>query len=90
MGDSNATTTVSNIGVIEVDPRLEKYIKGFNVFNTTGSMKFIVSSYKDDLSITISSKYRNNDVIKNFCRYFGDNGIEGVLNTTKEDKYEEM
>ncbi len=87
---SASTSSVSNIGIIKVDKRLEKYIENFNVITTTDSLKLTICSFKDDLSIGISSKYVNNDLIKSFCRFFKENKIHGIINTNEEDNNEKM
>lgn len=84
------TCCLSNIGAIKVDERLEEYIDNFNVLTTTGTLKLTICSFKDDLSIGISSKYINNDIIKSFCRFFSSKGISEVINTNKEDTYHEV
>lgn len=85
ISSTGCTSCLSNIGVITVDKKLESYIENFNVLNTSGSLKLTICSFKDDLSIGISSKYVNNDIVKNFCRFFKDNGISGVINISEEE-----
>lgn len=88
--NSSTTSSVSNIGKITVDKKVESYIRNFNVLTTTKYLQLTICSYQDDLSIGISSKYTNNDVIKNFCRFFSENGMEGTININEESNYEEM
>ena len=88
--NSSTTSSVSNIGKITVDKKIESYIRNFNVLTTTKYLQLTICSYQDDLSIGISSKYTNNDVIKNFCRFFSENGMEGTINVNEESNYEEM
>lgn len=88
--NSSTTSSVSNIGKITVDKKIESYIRNFNVLTTTKYLQLTICSYQDDLSIGISSRYTNNDVIKNFCRFFSENGIEGTININEESNYEEM
>ena len=40
-------------------------------------------AFGDDLSIGISTVYSNPDVIKNICRFFSGQGIEGRININK-------
>lgn len=83
---SNRTTScVSNLGKIKTDPALEKYLKEINVLSSTKSFQFTICTYKDDLSIGISSVYKYNNIIKDFCRYFTINGSYGYLNTNVEE-----
>ena len=88
ISSGGCTSCVSNIGSIKVDERLEQYIENFNVLTTSGSLKLTICSFKDDLSIGISSKYVNNNIIKNFCRFFSDENINGIINISEEDTNE--
>lgn len=87
---NSTTSSVSNIGKITVDKKIEPYIEGFNVLTTTKYLQLTTCSYQDDLSIGISSKYISNDIIKNFCHFFSENKIEGIININEEISDEEM
>lgn len=69
ISSTGCTSCFSNIGATKVDEKLERYIEIFNVLNYTGTLKLAICSFKADLSIGISSKYVNNDIVKNFCRF---------------------
>lgn len=79
------TTSVSNLGKIEFNSKLEDYIASVNVLTSTTGFHFTICSYKDDLSIGMSSKYKYNDIIKNFCRYFSKNGLKISINVSEVD-----
>lgn len=87
---SSSTSCISNIGLIKVDKELEKYIENFNVLTTTGTLKLTICSFKDDLSIGFSTKYINNNIIKDFCRFFSENDIFGKININEEYSDDEM
>lgn len=80
------TTTVSSLGPIRIDQRLAPFVRTINVLTSTNGINFMVCSFDDDLSIGITSAYSNPDVIKNFCRFFTSNGIEGLININKTSK----
>lgn len=77
------TTTVSNLGRIKIDDRLAPFIKDINILTSASGMKFTFCSFGDDLSIGISTVFTNLDVIKNFCRFFSEEGIYGHININK-------
>lgn len=77
------TSCVSNIGVIKLDEKILPYVKDINVLCSTTDFQFILCSYEKDLSIGISSVYKYNDVIKEFCRWFKNNGIEVTINVSE-------
>lgn len=77
------TTTVSSLGVIEMDESVAPYVREVNVLTSTTGINFMVCSFGDDLSIGISTVFSNLGVVRNFCRYFSSQGIEGRINTNK-------
>ena len=79
------TSCLSNIGKIEFDNTFDKYIKEVNILSSTVDFQFTICSYKDDLSIGISSKYKYNDIIKNFCCFFSNQNIRLRINANEVD-----
>lgn len=77
------TTTVSNLGAIRINERIAPYIRDINLLTSTTGINFLLCTFGDDLSIGISTAYSNPDVVKNFCRYFSSQGIEGYININK-------
>ncbi|MEG2025429.1 MAG: alcohol acetyltransferase, partial [Gordonibacter sp.] len=73
----------SSLGVIEMDESVAPYVREVNVLTSTTGINFMVCSFGDDLSIGISTVFSNLGVVKNFCRYFSSQGIEGRINTNK-------
>ena len=79
----DVTTTMSNLGPIRIDERLALYIRDVNILTSTTGLNFLMCAFGDDLSIGISTVYSNPDVIKNICRFFSGQGIEGRININK-------
>ena len=65
-----STTSLSNIGVIQLDPQLCEYVESASVLTSTDNFQFTICTIKEDLCIGISTRYVENEVIKNFCRFF--------------------
>ena len=65
----NPTTSLSNVGKIsfsnEVDPYVETVAA---MISPENYFKITISTYKDDLVICISDKYRRNNIVKNYVR----------------------
>lgn len=83
MAARETTTTVSSLGAIGIDERVAPYLRDINILTSTTGLNFLVCSFGDDLSIGISTAYSNPGIIKNFCRWFSDQGIEGRININK-------
>ncbi len=81
---TNASTTcLSNIGAIKLDSKVEKYVENISALTATRGFQFTICSFKNDLCIGISNKYVNNDIIKNFCRFFSNEHIEEYINASE-------
>lgn len=83
IADRETTTTLSNLGAIAIDERLAPYVRDVNVLTSATGIKFTMCSFKDDLSIGISTAYSNLAVVKNLCRLFKGWGIEGRMNINR-------
>ena len=80
---SMSTSCVSNIGIIKLDPKVEEYVLGINTLVSTPYFQILLCTYKDDLCLGMSTVYKNNEVLKNFCRWFTDQGIEITMNVSE-------
>ena len=91
LASRETTTTVSSLGLIRLDERIAPYVHGISALTSTTGINFLLCSYGDDLSIGISTAYSNPDVVKNFCRFFSAQGIEGLvhINKTSEEVAED-
>lgn len=83
MAAQEVTTTVSSIGRIQLDPAVEPYVDDINVLTSTRGLNFLFCTFKDVLSIAISSVYVRHDVVRQFCKVFTDLGIEGTMSVNK-------
>lgn len=78
-----STSCVSNIGKITFANPITPYIKDVNVLTSTTGFQFTLCTYENNLSIGISTKYKYNEVIKNFCNYFSKQDIEMIINVSE-------
>ncbi len=77
------TSCVSNLGIISLDKKIEDYVESISVLTSTSDFQFTICSYKNDLCIGISNRFVNNDIIKNFCRYFSNNNIKMYIDVSE-------
>jgi len=80
-----STSCVSNIGKIEFPSSASPYIENVNILTSTPGFQFTICSFNNDLSIGISSKYKYNEIIKNFCNYFSEQGMDLTINVSEVD-----
>lgn len=78
IGDVLHTSTVSNLGVIELPESMQPYVEEFIfAIGTSYSSKHAVciSSYKDYLNITFTREYVENSIERSFFTYLTSNGV---------------
>ena len=51
-----------------------------NILTTPAGLNFTICSFGDDLSIGVSTIYRDLNVIRNLCRILTAAGIDGLIN----------
>lgn len=78
--EHSTTATVSSVGRFEVDERLAPYIHTVNMLTMPMGLNFNVISFGDNLSLGLSSIYRDLDPIENFVRILSNHGIDGYIN----------
>ncbi|MDR2107895.1 MAG: hypothetical protein LBP28_00325 [Coriobacteriales bacterium] len=78
-----STATVSSLGRLEIDERIGEYLHDINVLTSTKGMSLVVCTFANVLSIGISTVFANPDIVKEFCRFFSNAGIEGSLQINK-------
>ena len=70
------TTNFSNIGKISFCDEVDDKIESVTAMISSDSFQFVACTFKDNFCITISNCYIDNDIIKNYCRYLVENGLD--------------
>lgn len=83
MAAQEVTTTVSSIGRIQLDAAVEPFVDEINVSTSTHGLNFLFCTFKDVLSISISSIFVTHDVVRAFAGVFTSLGIEGTMSVNK-------
>lgn len=79
----SVTATLSSIGKISLDENARPFVKNVNAMTSPAGLNFIACTYQNDLSLSISTTYSDLSVVRNFCRFFSDKGIEGRIDTNR-------
>lgn len=79
------TFTISNVGVIRMPEEIEGYIESFDVFSSTNQAVMTVVSFRDVLSINITSPFVNRDYLRAFIRSLTKAGVAIELSTNIMD-----
>ena len=66
---NTSTTTLSNVGKISFSKEVDEYVETTAAMTSPeNNFKITISTFKNDLVICISDKYRRNNIIKNYVR----------------------
>ncbi|WP_165062539.1 alcohol acetyltransferase [Adlercreutzia sp. ZJ154] len=79
------TSAVSNLGQLTFDECTDGHIKSVNVLTSTNDLNFVICTFGNDLSVGISTIFKNLDIVHEFCRIFSNLGIYGHVNMNKPD-----
>lgn len=76
LADKNVSMVLSNLGVLKLPDEVSEMVDNYSTFCSSENLFSTVSSYKDDLTLGISSPYQNSGVIKNLVRGLSRSGID--------------
>lgn len=62
------TTTLSNIGRVELPPEMRQYVRRINAFNSTKDMQVCLCTYQNVMSISFTTRFLSNDIQRRFFR----------------------
>lgn len=78
------TTTITNVGLVKLDPVYEPYVKMFRTFIAMSkgqSLKGAINSYQDTLVFTFSSIFSDTSIQKEFFRKIAEDGATVQIET---------
>ncbi|WP_165248860.1 phthiocerol/phthiodiolone dimycocerosyl transferase family protein [Adlercreutzia sp. ZJ141] len=79
----DVTCTVSSLGRMSVDPAVAPYLHGITLLSSPTNANFVLCTYDDDLSIGISSRLADDQVIRNLKSILSDEGLHGQTQDPK-------
>lgn len=86
------TTSLSNVGIVEMPEQIQSFIKSFSVFASTNTIQICMCSYLDNMSLAFSSHLVNTEIQKNFFKELSNKGIDIIINdnVVEDNGYEEV
>ena len=70
------TTSLSNVGVIELPEEIKKYVRLFDMMVSTSGLQACMCSYENNLVLNFSSVFGNSDIQRRVFRTLSDLGLE--------------
>ncbi len=80
------TTSLSNVGAINMPKEVEKYIKMFDMMVSTSGLQACMCSYKNNLVLTFSSVFKSTEIQKRVFRTLAELGIDVVVEANEIDE----
>lgn len=74
--DKGNTSTLSNVGKIEMPDELKPYISSFDIFVSTNKLQACICSYEDILRVSFTSAFISTDIQRRFFRKLTSLGIK--------------
>ena len=82
------TSTVSNVGKVEMPEQLVPFIEKFSSYMSTNRVQMCISSFQDKLTFGVTSAYTDHTMIMHFFRRMVDLGIPVELAVTGNNAQE--
>lgn len=86
----SSTTTLSNIGVVNMPEEVKKYINMFTFFYGTKEIHLCMCSYDDKTNVSFTSRYIDSEIEKNFFRKLSYMDMNILINTNQTDEVDEI
>nr|WP_312578495.1 hypothetical protein [Sedimentibacter sp.] len=84
--DKTNTSTISNVGKIEMPDEVKPYIESFDIFVSTNKLQACVCSYDDKLRVSFTSAFVSTDIQRRFFRTLTSMNVPVDIITNKIDE----
>lgn len=83
------TSSLSNVGIVTMPDVFQDYIKNFDMCTSGNKISVCMCSYKNNMSISMTSPFINSDIQRNFFRHLADMGLNVEIATNPLEFREE-
>jgi NRPS condensation-like uncharacterized protein len=83
--DKGVTSTLSNVGKIDMPDEIKPFISSFDIFVSTDKLQACICSYDDKLRVSFTSAFMSTDIQRRFFRSLTSLGIPIDIITNKID-----
>lgn len=87
---SSSTASLSNVGKVDLPKEYQKYVSYFSVTSSTCGMQLCLCSYEDVFTFSLSSRFINKEVCKNFFCLLKDMGLNIELGCNNLEEEEDV
>lgn len=75
------TTTLSNLGQVDMPEALTPFIRMFDVFNSTSDLQICTVSFGGQMNLSMTSRFASTEIPKNFFRILAGMGLDLTIVT---------
>ncbi|HHZ02899.1 MAG TPA: hypothetical protein GX396_08205 [Tissierellia bacterium] len=86
--DRSYTSTLSNVGVINMPSDIKPFIYSFDIFVSTNKLQACVCSFENQLRISFTSAFVSREIQRRFFKTLTDMGIPVVIESNVVDEQE--
>ncbi|NLJ57965.1 MAG: hypothetical protein GX339_03865 [Tissierellia bacterium] len=86
--DRSYTSTLSNVGVVNMPADLKPFIYSFDIFVSTNKLQACVCSFENQLRISFTSAFVSREIQRRFFKTLTDMGIPVVIESNVVDEQE--
>ena len=90
ISDRSHTSTLSNVGIVNVPDDIKPYINSFDVFVSTNKLQACLCTYENKLRISFTSAFVSTEIQRRFFRSLTDMGIPLVIESNLVDEEEAL
>ncbi len=87
--DRSYTSTLSNVGVINMPADIKPFIYSFDIFVSTNKLQVCVCSFENQLRISFTSAFISTEIQRRFFRTLTDIGIPVIIESNIVDEEQE-
>ncbi|MDW5299765.1 MAG: hypothetical protein SA378_06490 [Sedimentibacter sp.] len=84
--DKSYTSTLSNVGKINMPDEMKQFISSFDIFVSTSKLQACVCSYENKLRISFTSAFISTEIQRRFFKTLADMGIPVNIESNKVDE----
>lgn len=90
LADSSYTSTLSNVGIINMPEDIKPYINSFDVFVSTSKIQACVCSFENTLRVSFTSAFASTEIQRRFFKSLTDMGIPVTIESNIINEEEEV
>jgi NRPS condensation-like uncharacterized protein len=90
LGESINTTSLSNLGIVDIPSGYKPYVKDFDFVNGTRGLSVAIASIHDHINIIMNTSLKDLSIISHLTSMLVEEGLEVIIDTNYREGYDEI